>query len=102
VEAKDRTFRPPLTMRENLHLTRLGWPGAVTDVKIFKNSHLWMHCCDYFKNGDTFLLTKVIFILLVLLLEPHLLRGYCSTPYTLRLLMRRNLVRHQMRILGNG
>jgi len=33
---------------------------------------------------NTFLLTKVIFILLVLLLEPHLLRGYCSTPYTLR------------------
>ena len=39
----------------------LGWPSAVTDVKIFKNSDLWMHHRNYFRN--TFSLIKVLFIL---------------------------------------
>ena len=37
---------------------KLGWPGAMTDVKIFKNSHLWMHHHDYFKNGEYILVDK--------------------------------------------
>lgn len=36
----------------------LGWPGSVTDVKIFKNSHLWMNRREYFKNGEYILVDK--------------------------------------------
>ena len=36
----------------------LGWPGSVTDVKIWKNSHIWMHRRKYFKNGEYILLDK--------------------------------------------
>ncbi|KIL57043.1 hypothetical protein M378DRAFT_88415 [Amanita muscaria Koide BX008] len=36
----------------------LGWPGAVTDIKIFKNSHLWMNRREYFKGGEYILVDK--------------------------------------------
>ena len=36
----------------------LGWPGAVTDIKIFKNSHLWMNRREYFKDGEYILVDK--------------------------------------------
>ncbi|KAF8229102.1 hypothetical protein L208DRAFT_1187038, partial [Tricholoma matsutake] len=36
----------------------LGWPGAVTDIKIFKNSHLWMNCWEYIKDGEYILVDK--------------------------------------------
>ena len=38
----------------------LGWPSAVTDVKIFKNSDLWMHHHNYFRNGEYILVDKGI------------------------------------------
>jgi hypothetical protein len=46
----------------------IGWPGSVTDVKVFQNSHLWLRRRDYFKNGECILVDK----------------GYMSTPYTIR------------------
>ncbi|KAF8830096.1 hypothetical protein HHX47_DHR2000723 [Lentinula edodes] len=37
---------------------KLGWPGCVTDNKIFKYSHLWQHWHQYFKNGEYILVDK--------------------------------------------
>ena len=36
----------------------LGWPGSVSDIKIFKHSHLWSHCQLHFKNGEYILVDK--------------------------------------------
>ncbi|KAE9411318.1 hypothetical protein BT96DRAFT_803896 [Gymnopus androsaceus JB14] len=36
----------------------LGWPGCVTDSKIFKYSHLWRHRHHYFKDGEYILVDK--------------------------------------------
>ncbi|KAE9388591.1 hypothetical protein BT96DRAFT_836010 [Gymnopus androsaceus JB14] len=44
----------------------LGWPGSVTDSRIFKNSHFWQHRDQYLKYGQYILVDK----------------GYPSTPYT--------------------
>jgi hypothetical protein len=36
----------------------LGWPGAVTDVKVWKNSDVWKRRHLYFKNGEYILVDK--------------------------------------------
>ena len=36
----------------------LGWPGSVPDMKVWKQSHIWMHHQDYFKNGEYILVDK--------------------------------------------
>lgn len=36
----------------------LGWPGSVADVTIFKNSFLWAHRRDHFRNGQYILVDK--------------------------------------------
>jgi hypothetical protein len=36
----------------------IGWPGGVTDVKIFKNSDLWMRRHLYFEHGEYILVDK--------------------------------------------
>ncbi|KAF7362660.1 DDE Tnp4 domain-containing protein [Mycena venus] len=46
----------------------LGWPGAVTDSKIWKNSDIWQRRHLYFENNEYILVDK----------------GYPSSPYTVR------------------
>jgi hypothetical protein len=46
----------------------LGWPGSVTDARVFKNSHFWRHRHQYLEDGRYILVDK----------------GYPSTPYTVR------------------
>ena len=36
----------------------LGWPGPVTDIKMFKHSYLWTHRRLHFKNGEYILVDK--------------------------------------------
>lgn len=36
----------------------LGWPGSVTDIKMFKHSYLWTHRRLHFKNGEYILVDK--------------------------------------------
>lgn len=36
----------------------LGWPGAVTDVEVWKNSDVWKRRHLYFKNGKYILVDK--------------------------------------------
>jgi len=42
----------------------LGWPGSVPDMKVWKQSHLWMHRQDYFKNGEYILVDKGGYLLI--------------------------------------
>ncbi|KAF7367609.1 DDE Tnp4 domain-containing protein [Mycena sanguinolenta] len=46
----------------------LGWPGSVTDARVFKNSHFWRHRHQYLSDGRYILVDK----------------GYPSTPFTVR------------------
>jgi hypothetical protein len=63
----------------------LGWPGSVTDVKMFKNSHLWIHRRQYFKNGEYILVDKGYHIFKIKCIHTHVaLTGYPSSPYVLR------------------
>ncbi|KIM72617.1 hypothetical protein PILCRDRAFT_93387 [Piloderma croceum F 1598] len=41
------------TMDHEHHFTSydMGWPGSVLDMKVWKQSHLWVHKHQYFKNG---------------------------------------------------
>ncbi|KAI5888409.1 uncharacterized protein SCHCODRAFT_02513710 [Schizophyllum commune H4-8] len=36
----------------------LGWPGSVTDARVFKNSHIWLHRNQYLKDGHYILADK--------------------------------------------
>jgi len=40
----------------------MGWPGSVPDMKIWKQSHLWTHRHQYFKNGRYILVDRVTII----------------------------------------
>ena len=64
----------------------LGWPGSVTDVKMFKNLHLWIHQHQYFKNGEYILVDKGCHIFKIKYINIHApaLTGYPSSPYVLR------------------
>lgn len=48
------------TVDKDLNFTTYehGWPASVTDVRIFKNSHLWMNRMDYFNDGEYILADK--------------------------------------------
>ena len=36
----------------------MGWPGSVPDMKVWKQSHLWVHRHQYVKNGWYILVGK--------------------------------------------
>jgi len=36
----------------------MGWPGSIPDNKIWKQSHIWIHHHQYFKNGKYILVDK--------------------------------------------
>ncbi|KIM79609.1 hypothetical protein PILCRDRAFT_89993 [Piloderma croceum F 1598] len=48
------------TVDHQCHFTshELRWPGSMPDMKVWKQSHLWMHHQDYFKNGEYILVDK--------------------------------------------
>jgi len=36
----------------------LGWPGSVSDVTMWKKSHIWQHRLEYFPNDTLVLADK--------------------------------------------
>jgi hypothetical protein len=42
----------------------LGWPGSVSDVTMWKKSHIWQHRHEYFPNNTMLLADKGMFLFL--------------------------------------
>jgi hypothetical protein len=38
-----------------------GFPSSMTDVTIWKKSHIWVHCHEYFNDGECLLGDKGMF-----------------------------------------
>jgi hypothetical protein len=58
----------------------MGWPGSVPDMKIWKQSHLWTHRHQYFKNGRYILVDNGDHDLYQYLHKSDIIAGYPSSP----------------------
>lgn len=61
----------------------MGWPGSVTDVKIWKQSYLWKHRHDYFKDGEYVLVDKGEYGIFQTNNASRFSPGYPSSPWAI-------------------